>query len=169
MIRATGAAASRTASAGLRIAILRAPGFAAPADAVSVAAVEDAATLLAGAGASVEDAPNVLPDTRAIFSRVWGVALARLVQSFPAAQRALLDPGLLQVAASAGDMTAIEFLDAEAMRVAAAPRHGAAAPALRPGALPDRAAAGAAGGRDDRRIRSTRCGGNGRRGPSPST
>ena len=103
----------------LRIAVLRNPGFDAPADQDSLAAVERAARLLSDAGAVVEEADPGLPDTRRIFARVWGVALARLVGLFSEAQRHLLDPGLLE-AAREGGMSAIEFMDAEALRVAAA-------------------------------------------------
>jgi len=106
--------------AALRVAVLRSPGFDAPADADAVAGVERAARLLAEAGAVVEEADPGLPDTRRIFGRVWGVALARLVGLFPEEQRHLLDPGLLEVARTQGGMSAIEFLDAEALRVVAA-------------------------------------------------
>ncbi|HSU05717.1 MAG TPA: amidase family protein [Acetobacteraceae bacterium] len=106
--------------AHLRVAVLRNPGFGAPADVDAIAAVERAAQLLADAGAVVEEADPKLPDTRRIFARVWGVALARLVGMFPVEQRSMLDAGLLEVARGEAGMTAIEFMDAEAMRVAAA-------------------------------------------------
>ena len=106
--------------AGMRIAVLRGPGFDAPADAAAVGALEAAAALLAEAGAEIEEADPQLPDTRAIFGRVWGVALARLVESMPEDKRGLLDPGLLEVARSEGGMTATEFLGAEALRIHAA-------------------------------------------------
>lgn len=105
--------------AGLRVAVLARPGFEAPADAEAIAAVERAATLLAEAGAEVEQADPGLPDTRTVFSRVWGAALARTVGLFREDQRALLDPGLLEVARTMGGTSAIEFLDAEAMRAEA--------------------------------------------------
>ncbi len=85
----------------------------------SIAAVEQAARLLMEAGAEVEEADPGLPDTREIFGRIWGVALARLVNGFPETRRHMLDPGLLEVAKSAGGLSAIEFLDGEALRVAA--------------------------------------------------
>ncbi|MBV9735233.1 MAG: amidase [Acidisphaera sp.] len=106
--------------AGLSVAVLRAPGFAAPVDADGIAAVEEAAGLLQDAGAFVEEADPGLPDTRVIFGRVWGVALARLVASFAEDRRPLLDPGLLEVAAELGGMPAIEYIEAEALRLAAA-------------------------------------------------
>jgi aspartyl-tRNA(Asn)/glutamyl-tRNA(Gln) amidotransferase subunit A len=105
--------------AGLRVAVLANPGFAPPADADAIAGVEQAAAYLAAAGAVVEEAGLDLPDTRMIFSRVWSVALARLVGTFPEDKRHLLDPGLLQVAAHAGGTKATEFLDADALRLQA--------------------------------------------------
>jgi aspartyl-tRNA(Asn)/glutamyl-tRNA(Gln) amidotransferase subunit A len=104
----------------LRVAVLRNPGFDAPADQDALAAVERAAQLLGEAGATVEEADPQLPDTRSIFARVWGAALGRLVGLFPEEQRHLLDPGLLEVARTQGGMSAIEYMDAEALRVAAA-------------------------------------------------
>jgi aspartyl-tRNA(Asn)/glutamyl-tRNA(Gln) amidotransferase subunit A len=106
--------------AELRVAVLRRPGFDAPVDWEGMAAVDDAARMLMEAGAEVEEADPGLPDTREIFGRIWGVALARLVNSFPEAQRHLLDPGLLDVERAAGGLSAMAFLDGEAMRVAAA-------------------------------------------------
>ncbi|HUZ64243.1 MAG TPA: amidase family protein [Acetobacteraceae bacterium] len=106
--------------AGLRVGVLPRPGFDAPVDADGVAAVEQAAAMLTEAGASVEEAKVGLPDTRAIFGRVWGVALAKLVHSFPEAQRSLLDPGLLEVARAESGFSAMEFIGAEALRIEAA-------------------------------------------------
>ncbi|ODU55830.1 MAG: amidase [Acetobacteraceae bacterium SCN 69-10] len=106
--------------AGLRVAVLRRPGFDAPVDWESIAAVEQAAQFLVEAGAEVEEADPGLPDTRAIFSRVWGVALARLVNSFPETRRHMLDPGLLEVAAANAGMTAEGMMEFEAQRIAAA-------------------------------------------------
>ena len=105
--------------AGLSVAVLRRPGFDAPVDADGAGAVERAAALLAEAGASVEEADAGLPDTSAVFGRVWGASLARLAASLPEQLRGLLDPGIREVAASLGGMSAIEFMDAEATRAAA--------------------------------------------------
>jgi aspartyl-tRNA(Asn)/glutamyl-tRNA(Gln) amidotransferase subunit A len=105
--------------AGFRVGVLRNPGFEAPVDADGIEAVERAAALLQAAGASVEDADAGLPDTRAIFGRVWGAALARLVGLFGENERGLLDAGLLEVARSQAGASAIEFMDAEAMRATA--------------------------------------------------
>jgi aspartyl-tRNA(Asn)/glutamyl-tRNA(Gln) amidotransferase subunit A len=106
--------------AGLTVGVLRRPGFDAPVDEDAVAAVERAASLLADAGATVQDANPPLPDTRVLFSRVWGSALGRLVAMTPEDRRGLLDTGILEVARTLGGMSAIEFLDAEAQRAVAA-------------------------------------------------
>ncbi len=106
--------------AGLRVAVLDRLGFEAPVDAGGIAALERAAALLAEAGAEVEAADAALPDTRAIFGQVWGVALARLVASFPEEKRGMLDPGLLEVAAWEKGMSAQDFAAAEALRIQAA-------------------------------------------------
>jgi aspartyl-tRNA(Asn)/glutamyl-tRNA(Gln) amidotransferase subunit A len=55
-----------------------------------------------------------------IFGRVWGAALTRLVQSYPETRRHMLDPGLLEVAAAHGGMSAIDMMEADAMRIMAA-------------------------------------------------
>src|SRR3954470_16925066 len=105
--------------AGLTVGVLSKPGFDAPVDADGIAAVERAAHLLADAGASVEAAEAELPDTSAVFGRVWGAALARVVAGLPAQLAGLLDPGIRQVAGALGGMSAVEFMDAEALRAAA--------------------------------------------------
>jgi len=106
--------------AGLRVAVVRRPGFDAPVDWQGIAAVEQAAQLLVDAGAGVEEAEVSMPDVRDIFGRIWGVALARLASSYPEARRHMFDPGILEVAAHAGGMSALEFMEAEVMRIAAA-------------------------------------------------
>jgi aspartyl-tRNA(Asn)/glutamyl-tRNA(Gln) amidotransferase subunit A len=108
--------------AGLRVAVLRRPGFDAPVDAEGIAAVERAAGLLQGLGAEVEAADPQIPDASQVFGRVWGVALARLVAATPPEQRALLDAGLLEVAAAESGMSAIDFLGVEATRIEIAHR-----------------------------------------------
>jgi aspartyl-tRNA(Asn)/glutamyl-tRNA(Gln) amidotransferase subunit A len=105
-----------TGVAGLTVGVLRRPGFDAPADADSISAVERAAQLLSAAGASVEEATADLPDPSAVFMRVWGAALSRLVASTPTQLVNLLDPGIREVATKLGGMTAAEFMDGEALR-----------------------------------------------------
>jgi len=105
---------------GLTVGVLSNPGFDAPIDADGKAAVERAAQILADAGAYVEAAEVDLPDTSSVFGRVWGAALARLVAGLPSQLAGLLDPGIRQVAASLGGMSAVEFMDADALRATAA-------------------------------------------------
>ncbi|HVZ09977.1 amidase [Rhodopila sp.] len=105
---------------GTVIGVLSNPGFDAPCDADGIAAVERAAQLLSEAGAIVEQVDPGLPDTSSVFGRVWGAALARLVAGMSTDKAAMLDPGIRQVAQTVGGMSAIEFMDAEATRAAAA-------------------------------------------------
>lgn len=106
--------------AGLKIGILRSPGFAAPADADAWDAVAITAKILEQAGASVADVSIPLPDSSDIFSKIWGAALARLVASFPPEKHALLDAGLTSVAAQFANVTASDMIEAEALRLNAA-------------------------------------------------
>ena len=105
--------------AGLTVGVLRRPGFDAPLDDDGKTSVERAAAVLQDAGAIVADATPDLPDTRTVFGRVWGAALARLVAQFGENERGLLDQGLLEVARSQSGLSAIAFMDADAMRAAA--------------------------------------------------
>ncbi len=105
--------------AEFRVAILRNPGFPAPVDPDSQEAVDQAAQFLTEAGADVEEADPGLPDMRALFSRIWGVALTRLVNTYPEAARGQLDPGLLDVAARNSGATALDMIDYEAARLQA--------------------------------------------------
>ena len=106
--------------AEMRVAVLRRPGFDAPVDWEGIAAVEQAAQLLSEAGAEVEETDPELPDTREIFCRFWGVALARLVNGFPETRRHMLDPGLLDVAAAHESVPGTALIELEAQRIAAA-------------------------------------------------
>ncbi len=105
--------------AGLTIGILSSPGFDAPVDQDGIAAVEHAAQVLADAGATVEQAEPGLPDTSTVFGRVWGAALSKLVATTPAQLVDLLDPGIREVADRLGGMSAVEFMQAEALRAEA--------------------------------------------------
>jgi aspartyl-tRNA(Asn)/glutamyl-tRNA(Gln) amidotransferase subunit A len=106
--------------AGLRIGLLQRPGFDAPLDRANAAAFEQAAATLAEAGAMLEEVDPDLPDVREIHPRIFGAALTRLVNSFPETRRHMLDPGLLFVAARAGNASAADMMEFEALRLAAA-------------------------------------------------
>lgn len=108
--------------AGLRVGILRRPGFEAPASAQTWGAVERAAAALGAQGARVEEVAPDLPDTRAIFGRVWSLALARLTELVAPEQHGLLDRGILHVRDLAAGLPPTAFLEAEAMRVEVAHR-----------------------------------------------
>ena len=155
--------------AGMRVAVVRRLGFEPPLDADGEAALVGAAKLLEEQGAIVEEADPGLPDTRAIFGRVWGVALARLVATTPAEKRPLLDPGLEEVAEREGAMLATDFLGAEALRIEAAhamarfhQRYDLVLTACTP-------TAAFAADQPTHAARPRRCGATGRPGPSPST
>lgn len=103
--------------AGLRVALVRRMGFEPPLDEEGAAALQVAARLLEEAGAIVEEADPGLPDTRAIFSRVWGVALARLFAATAEDKRPLLDAGIEEVARRMAETPATDFLAADLLRV----------------------------------------------------
>ncbi len=106
--------------AGLRVALLRRPGFDAPVDWEGIAAVEQAAHLLLEAGAEVEEAEADLPDVREIFGRIWGAALSKVVAGIPESRRHMLDHGIVEVAEHAAGASALDYMEADAMRLAAA-------------------------------------------------
>ena len=106
--------------AGMRVAVMRRMGFAPNLDAAGEAALGQAARWLEEQGAIVEDASPELPDTRAIFGRVWGVALAKLAAGLSPEQQGMLDAGIMDVARREAGMTAVDFLAADALRIEAA-------------------------------------------------
>ena len=106
--------------AGLRIGLLQSPGFPAPADADSQSALAEAQKILNVAGAIIEPADIPLPDTSAIFTKIWGAALARLVSTIAPEKHAFLDAALLSTAMRFQNITASDMLEAEALRVQAA-------------------------------------------------
>ena len=106
--------------AGMRVAVMRRMGFAPNLDAAGEAALGQAARWLEEQGAIVEDAAPELPDTRAIFGRVWGVALAKLAAGLSPEQQGMLDAGIMDVARREAGMTAVDFLAADALRIEAA-------------------------------------------------
>jgi aspartyl-tRNA(Asn)/glutamyl-tRNA(Gln) amidotransferase subunit A len=106
--------------AGLRVALVRRLGFDMPLDADGAAALAGAAQLLAEQGAEVEEVDPPLPDTRPAFDALWSVAMARLAAGLPEEKRALLDPGLLEVAEAGQRRSGLDLMAAEAVRVEAA-------------------------------------------------
>lgn len=105
---------------GLRIGILRRPGFDAPADEAAWGAVEEAVAILTGQGARIVEIDPALPDSGAIFSTLWGAGLAKTVAGVPRERLGLVDPGLLALAERYMQVPGLELLAAEAGRVEAA-------------------------------------------------
>ena len=106
--------------AGLRMGILRHPGFAAPVDEDGLVALEAARLSLEGQGAKVTELSVELPDISTVFSQIWGVALAQAVETVEEQKRELIDVGLRGVAERFGGTSGVEVMRAEAMRVQAA-------------------------------------------------
>jgi aspartyl-tRNA(Asn)/glutamyl-tRNA(Gln) amidotransferase subunit A len=104
---------------GMRIGVLRRPGFDARADADAVAAVEDAARIFTDAGAEVEEAAPDLPDSADLFVKLWSTALKLVVANTPPERRALLDPALHEVAGMP-PMSATELMQAAGLQNQAA-------------------------------------------------
>ena len=105
---------------GLRIGLLHSPGFPAPVDSDGMQALEEAHRALEGQGAVVREISPELPDVSEVFAKLWGVALARVVDTLAEDKCTLLDAGLLAVAERFRDTPALEMLRAEALRVEAA-------------------------------------------------
>lgn len=106
--------------AGLRIGILRHPGFDAPLDADGAAALESAREILEKQGAKLTDLDVALPDISEVFSQIWGVALARAVESVDAQKRDLMEPGLRAISQRFGATPGVAVMQGEALRVQAA-------------------------------------------------
>ena len=104
---------------GMRVAVLRHPGFDAPVDADGIKAVEHAARILAEAGAELEEADPGLPDTGHLFATLWSTALRLVVDETPPDRRPLLDAGLMELAA-APDPPGTALMRAAAQQVQAA-------------------------------------------------
>jgi aspartyl-tRNA(Asn)/glutamyl-tRNA(Gln) amidotransferase subunit A len=105
---------------GMKIAILPSPGFNAPVDADGHEAMHIACKILEEAGAQIHIADVKLPDTSDIFTKIWGAALARLVDTVADEKRHLMDPGLVDVGCRYQNVTAQDMLEAEAQRLLAA-------------------------------------------------
>lgn len=84
---------------GLKIGILRRPGFAAAASEASWKAVALASEMLAGQGAELSEMMPDLPAIDRIFSDLWGARCNRDLMALSTDQYALLDPGLQALAA----------------------------------------------------------------------
>jgi len=83
------------------------------------AAVASTVALLADLGADVEEADPGHPDCRDAFLVLWDAALGRALDGLTDEQRALCDPGLVATWQRGRELTAYDFLEADAVRAAA--------------------------------------------------
>jgi aspartyl-tRNA(Asn)/glutamyl-tRNA(Gln) amidotransferase subunit A len=96
---------------GLRIAFTRTLAGAAV-DAEVAALVAAAAKVFAELGATVEEAVPELPDSAEIFARHWFPGAANALRAFTPAQRGLMDPGLVEIAAAGAALPLLDYLAA---------------------------------------------------------
>ena len=75
---------------------------------------------MAGQGAVISEITPELPDVSQLFAKLWGVALAKAVGAVPEDQRGLMEPGLLAVAERFQNVSGLELLEAQAVRIQAA-------------------------------------------------
>ena len=97
--------------AGLRIGFSPTLGYA-QVDPEIAAAVASAVRLLEQAGAHVELADPGIDDPFPIFRTLWFAAAARLLANLPAERRALVEPGLAEVAAQGRAIDVVAYLGA---------------------------------------------------------
>ena len=83
------------------------------------AGVAATVALLADLGAHVEEADPGHPDCRDAFLVLWDAALGRLLDDLTDEQRAACDPGLVATWERGRELTAFDFLEADAVRAAA--------------------------------------------------
>jgi aspartyl-tRNA(Asn)/glutamyl-tRNA(Gln) amidotransferase subunit A len=97
---------------GLRIAYSPRLGYVQHVDAEVEARVADAAKVLAGMGAEVDQVDPGFADCREIFWVHWTAGAYNLLRNMPKEKFALLDPGLQQACASGSKHTLAQYLDA---------------------------------------------------------
>jgi aspartyl-tRNA(Asn)/glutamyl-tRNA(Gln) amidotransferase subunit A len=100
---------------GLRIAYSPDLGFV-DVDAEIAAAVKDAVGVLESLGAQVEEVPAPFEPTGPTFLAHWAGGAAQLLRMFSEEQRALIDPGLKEIAAFGEQISLADYLDAVAAR-----------------------------------------------------
>jgi len=103
---------------GMRIAYSPRYGSAAV-DPQVAAAVASTVGVLVDLGAHVEEADPGHPDCRDAFLVLWDAALGRLLDGLTEEQRAVCDPGLVATWERGRELTAFDFLEADAVRAAA--------------------------------------------------
>ena len=121
---------------GLKIAFSPALGFA-EVDRAVADLVAAAADIFAELGAHVEQADPGFASPQEVFQAHWYAGAASLLQSFDAEQRALMDPGLIEIATEGAQIPLLDYLDAVAKRGALKSRDVRVPRALRSPADPD--------------------------------
>lgn len=103
---------------GLRVAYSASFGGAVEVDPEVAAAVERAVRTLEELGAHVEAADPGFADPVESFHTLWFAGAAKVLEHFTAEQRERLDPGLREVAEEGAGVSALEYLEAVAERMA---------------------------------------------------
>ncbi|WP_297366833.1 amidase family protein [Acidocella sp.] len=106
--------------AGLKIGILRHPGFAATADDEQWQALDQARHLLEAQGAVISEVTIDLPDISELLVTLWGIAQARQLALIAPERHADLDPLFVETARKFQGISGLELIDAEAKRLRAA-------------------------------------------------
>ncbi len=106
--------------AGLKIGILRTPGFAAPADDEQWQVLDQARQLLEQQGAIISDVTLPLPDVSRLLVTLWGIAQARQLALITPEKHPELDPLFVETARKFQNVSGLDLLDAEARRLRAA-------------------------------------------------
>jgi len=101
---------------GLRVAFSPTLGYASV-DPEVAAAVADAASVFADLGARVEEVDPGFDDPVEAFHVLWFAGAAKSVESLNAAQRAELDPGLVEICEQGERYSALDYLTATACRM----------------------------------------------------
>jgi aspartyl-tRNA(Asn)/glutamyl-tRNA(Gln) amidotransferase subunit A len=101
---------------GLRIAVSGTLGYVREVDAEVSAALADAATAFADLGAEVEAVDPGFEDPAEAFRILWYSGAAQNLRRMTAEQRALVDPGLQEIAAEAEAFSASELIEAGMVR-----------------------------------------------------
>jgi aspartyl-tRNA(Asn)/glutamyl-tRNA(Gln) amidotransferase subunit A len=101
---------------GLRVAYSPRLGYVQQVNAEVEARVADAARVLAGLGAVVEEVDPGFADCSEIFRVHWTAGAYNLLRNMPQEKFALLDPGLQQACASGATHSLAQYLDAVAAR-----------------------------------------------------
>ena len=101
---------------GLRIAVSATLGYVTGLHPEIAAALADAVAAFRDLGAVVEEVDPGFPDPAAAFRILWYAGASQNLRRMTDEQRALVDPGLQQVAREAAAFTASDFIDAQMVR-----------------------------------------------------